>query len=62
MKSKLTAYLLWFFFGCHYGYLGNWKTQVLYWLTAGGCGIWMIVDIFRIPLLVVRYNENEGAK
>lgn len=56
MKSSGTAYLCWFFFGVHYAYLGQWGLQVLYWLTAGGCGIWTVVDLFLIPSKVDKYN------
>lgn len=62
-KSTGTTYLLWFFFGCHYAYLGMWLWQLLYW-TAIICGfftfgltwIWCFIDLFLIPGKVKRYN------
>ena len=56
MKSSGTAYLCWFFLGCHYAYLGKWTLQLLYWVTFGGLGIWAIIDIFTIPGKVNAHN------
>lgn len=56
MKSTGTAYLCWFFLGCHYAYLGKWGWQILYWITLGGLGIWLILDLFLIPSKVNRHN------
>ena len=64
-KSTGTAYLLWFFFGCHYAYLGMWGIQILYWIailagfvTLGITWIWVFVDLFLIPGKVANYNRN----
>ena len=57
-KSGLIAYILWFLFGFHYLYLGRIGIQLIYWLTAGGFGLWMLIDIFRIPGMVERKNED----
>ena len=56
MKSSGTAYLCWFFLGCHYAYLDEWGLQILYWLTLGGLGIWCLIDLFHIPTKVSNYN------
>ena len=56
MKSSGTAYLCWFFLGCHYAYLGQWGLQILYWITFGGFGIWALVDLFHIPSKVNNHN------
>ena len=56
MKSTGIAYLCWFFIGVHYAYLGRWGLQILYWITAGGLGIWALVDLFHIPTKVTNYN------
>lgn len=63
-KSKNTgiAYLLWFFLGLHYAYLGQWGTQVIYWLTGGGFLIWAIIDLFRIPGLISNANRDVALK
>jgi hypothetical protein len=31
---------------------------LLYWLTVGGFGLWMLIDLFRIPGMVERKNED----
>lgn len=56
MKSTGTAYLCWFFLGCHYAYLGKWGLQILYWFTVGGLGIWALVDLFHIPSKINAHN------
>jgi len=58
LKSTGTAYLLWFFFGAHYAYLGNWGTQILYWITLGGLGIWALIDLFSMSGKVNRHNAT----
>jgi hypothetical protein len=57
-KSRLFAYFFWFFFGFHYLYLGCIGIQLIYWLTFGGFGFWMLIDLFRIPGMVERKNED----
>lgn len=56
MKSTGTAYLCWFFLGCHYAYLGKWGLQILYWITLGGFGIWCLIDLFHIPSKINQHN------
>lgn len=56
IKSSGTAYLLWFFFGFHYAYLGKWGLQFLYWITFGGFFIWSIIDLFTLSGKVANYN------
>ncbi|WP_428742684.1 TM2 domain-containing protein [Tenacibaculum sp.] len=56
VKSTGTAYLLWFFLGAHYAYLGKWGIQLLYWFTLGGLGIWVLIDLFTMSSKVERYN------
>lgn len=62
MKSKGVAYLLWFFLGAHYAYLGKWGTQILYWLTLGGFGTWAIIDLFTLGGKVETYNTKKELK
>lgn len=61
LKSTGTAYVFWFLIGSHYGYLDNWGTQLLFWLTAGGVMIWFLIDLFRIPSLVKKHNAKQMA-
>lgn len=56
IKSSGTAYLLWFFFGFHYAYLGKWGLQLLYWFTFGGFLIWAIIDLFTLSGRVANHN------
>ena len=57
IKSKGTAFLMYWFLGAHYAYLGKWGIQLAYWFTLGGLGVWLMVDLFRIGGLVKRHNN-----
>ena len=59
MKSKLIAYLLWFFFGVlgiHKFYLHNWLWGIIYLFTGGLAGIGWVVDFFILGTQVDTYN------
>jgi TM2 domain-containing membrane protein YozV len=56
-KSLLITYLL-LLMGFHYLYLGRIGLQFAFFLTAGGLFIWTIADLFRIPGMVARQNED----
>lgn len=58
VKSTGTAYLFWFLLGAHYAYLGKWGIQILYWITAGGLGIWALIDLFTMSGKVNKYNAD----
>tara|TARA_R110002167_G_scaffold360598_1_gene578320 strand:+ start:1287 stop:1565 length:279 start_codon:yes stop_codon:yes gene_type:complete len=62
LKSSGTAYLMFWFLWCHYGYLGKWGIQLLFWGTFGGFGLWVLIDLFRIGGLVKRYNHKIYAQ
>lgn len=57
-KSKALTYVLAFALGLHYVYLEEWRTQLLFWVTGGGLGIWGILDLWRIPKLVREKNRQ----
>jgi hypothetical protein len=42
----------------HYGYIGKWGLQVVFWLTGGGFLVWWFIDLFRLPGLVKNYNKD----
>ena len=61
MKSKLVAYLLWFFLGfisMHRFYLGKVGTGLLYLVTFQLFGIGWLVDAFRLSDMVDNYNNE----
>ena len=63
-KSQGIALVLWFFLGGlagHRWYLGSpWYWNVLFILTAGGLGVWWIIDL--IDILTDNYPTNGGFK
>lgn len=59
MKSKGTAYLLWFFLGglgVHKFYLGKFGMGILYLFTFGIFGIGWLIDLFTLGSQVDNYN------
>jgi len=59
MKSKTTAYLLWFFLGllgAHKFYLNKIGIGILYFLTGGLLGIGWLIDLFTLGNQVDVYN------
>lgn len=62
MKSKSTAYLLWFFLGsfsAHRFYLGKVGTGLLYLFTLQLFGIGWIIDAFILGGMVDKYNLEQ---
>ncbi len=57
-KSVFVGYLMMFPLGWHYAYLKKWGLQILCFLTFYGFVIWWLIDWFRIPTLVRRYNQD----
>jgi TM2 domain-containing membrane protein YozV len=65
MKSKLAAYLLWFFLGflsLHRFYLGKIGTGILYLITGQLFGIGWIVDLFILGGMVDNYNNKKDIE
>ncbi|MDD3939681.1 MAG: NINE protein [Patescibacteria group bacterium] len=63
MKSKTTAYLLWFFLGwlsAHRFYLGKTGSGILYLFTGQLFVIGWIIDLFILGGMVDRYNAIYG--
>jgi hypothetical protein len=56
IKSTGTGYLLLFFFGFHYIYLGRLLLQILYWVTLGGLGIWFVIDLVTLSNRISTHN------
>ena len=62
MKSKVVAFLLWFFFGwlsLHRFYLGKIGSGILYLLTGQLLGIGWVIDLFLLSGMVENYNNKE---
>ena len=62
-KEWLVTLLLSLFLGTigvHRFYVGKIGTGILFWLTAGGFGIWYIIDIVMILLDV--FTDKNGRK
>jgi TM2 domain-containing membrane protein YozV len=63
MKSKVVAYLLWFFLGvfsAHRFYLKKYKSAILYLLTLQLFGIGWLFDLEFLGKMVDRYNLRHG--
>lgn len=62
MKSKIIAFVLWFFLGwlsMHRFYVGKIGSGILYLLTAQLFGIGWIVDLFLLSSMVDNYNNKK---
>ncbi len=57
-KNVVLAYVLHLMLPAHYIYLDKFVTQLLFWFTFGGFGIWWLVDLFRMPTLVQDRNKE----
>lgn len=57
-KSVFVAYLLLIPLGWHYAYLKRWGSQILCIVTFWGLLLLWIVDWFRLPSLVRKYNDD----
>lgn len=59
-KSKLVAYLLWWFTGVlggHRFYAGDIGMGIGMLLTLGGIGLWALIDVFFIGSRIEEKNE-----
>jgi|SRR6185312_344006 len=65
MKSKSTAYILWFFlglFGAHKFYLNKTGMGILYFFTAGIFFFGWFIDLFTLGNQVDTYNALFGRQ
>ena len=59
-RSWIATLLLAIFLPVHRFYVRKIGTGILFWLTAGGFGIWYVVDIVMILLDV--FTDKQGRK
>lgn len=57
-KKKSIGWIAWLILGWHYLYVAKVGLQFAFWFTAGGLGIWWLVDLFRMPSIVRAANEQ----
>ena len=60
-ERKANPTLIWLLFlllGWSYGSLGKTGTQILYYLTIGGLGVWAIIRLFTLQGAIRDYNKN----
>ncbi len=52
------TWLLFLFFGWSYGSLGSMGKQILFYLTAGGCGLWALYVMFTLNKKIKEANKK----
>ena len=58
-KTVPMAYLRWIiFFYNHYAYFEQNIQMAIYILSLGGVGVWWLIDLFRIPGMLRKYNRE----
>jgi len=60
--NPTTAWVLFLFLGWSYGSMGKIGLQILYYLTAGGFGLWMLYRLFTFNGAIKQYNNNVYMK
>lgn len=59
-RSWIATLLFAIFLPVHRFYVGKIGTGILFWITAGGFGIWYVIDI--IMILFDSFTDKEGRK
>ena len=57
-KDSTMIWLLFLFLGWSYGSMGQMGLQIIYYLTAGGCGVWALVRLFTLNKAIKEYNKQ----
>ena len=53
-----TIWLLFLFLGWSYGSMDKIGLQILFYLTFGGIGMWMLIRLFTLSGAIKKYNRN----
>ena len=56
------VWLLFLFLGWSYGSLGKIGTQILYYITLGGLGVWALIRLFTLQGAIRDYNREIAVK
>lgn len=57
-RNSVILLLLAIFFPIHFFFEDRVVMGILFWLTAGGCGVWWIIEIFIVWGRTKRFNED----
>jgi hypothetical protein len=60
--NPTSVWLLFLFLGWSYGSLGKIGTQILFYITLGGLGIWMLIRLFTLSGAIKDYNREIAAQ
>jgi len=60
--NTTTIWLLFLFLGWSYGSMGKIGLQILYYVTAGGFGVWALVRLFTLNGAIKEYNKGIAAR
>jgi hypothetical protein len=56
--NTTTIWLLFLFLGWSYGSLGKIGLQVLFYITLGGFGLWVLIRLFTLSGAIKTYNRR----
>jgi hypothetical protein len=62
LLNPTMTWVLFLFLGWSYGSMGKIGTQIAYYLTAGGFGIWTLYRLFTLNSAIKAYNNNVYMK
>jgi hypothetical protein len=60
--NPTTVWLLFIFLGWSYGSLGKIGTQIFFYITLGGIGIWALIRLFTLSGAIKDYNRQIAAQ
>lgn len=60
--NRGTMWILFLFLGWSYGSMNQIGLQVLYYITFGGIGIWMLIRLFTLNGAITNYNNKIYTK